>query len=221
VAIPSDIRRPLSRMRRAIAATMTQSSQVPQFTIERSARLDAVDERRSELAQLGVSISYQDFVVAAVAIALKIYPDVNSSFTDDFIIVHPSIHVGIAVAVPGGLVNPAVCHADDRSLPELAAERRRLTEAARSGKLTGDELFGATFSVSNLGPFGIERFTALVVPGQAAILAIGAAMANRDGPRVHLSLSCDHRVLDGVPAAEFLGATVDALEAPDRLGSIR
>jgi pyruvate dehydrogenase E2 component (dihydrolipoamide acetyltransferase) len=206
-------------MRRAIAETMTESSRVPQFTIERSARLDAVDERRTQLAQEGESISYQDFVVGAVARALKIHPGVNSSFTDDFIVVHSGIHVGMAVAVSGGLVSPAVRHADERSLPELAAERRRLTDGARSGKLTGDELFGATFSVSNLGPFGIERFTALVVPGQAAILAIGAVMANRDGPRVHLSLSCDHRVLDGVPAAEFLGATVDALEAPDRLGS--
>jgi pyruvate dehydrogenase E2 component (dihydrolipoamide acetyltransferase) len=221
VAVPPDVRRPLSRMRRAIAETMTQSSKVPQFTIERSARLDAVDERRSELAQKGFSISYQDFVVAALAIALKIHPDVNSSFTEDFIVVHPGIHIGIAVAVPGGLVSPAVRHADERSLPELAVERRRLSEGARSGKLTGDELFGATFSVSNLGPFGVERFTALVVPGQAAILAVGAVMPDRDGPRVHLSLSCDHRVLDGVPAAEFLGATVDALEAPDRLGSTR
>ena len=119
--------------------------------------------------------------------------------------------MGIAVALPDGLVAPAVLRADALSLPELAAERRRLTAAAQAGVLTPGELLSATFTVSNLGTFGVSRFRALVVPPQAAILAVGGL---RPDGTVTLALSCDHRVLDGAPGAEFLRDLTRSLVEP-------
>jgi pyruvate dehydrogenase E2 component (dihydrolipoamide acetyltransferase) len=208
-------RQPLSPMRRAIAATMTLSAQIPQFTLTRTVPFDAVDRERSRLKRVGANVSYQDFVVAAVAAALTEHRALNASFDGDAIVTHAGIHVGIAIALPDGLVSPAIIDADRRSVVKIAAERRRLTRAVHDGLLGGRELYGATFSVSNLGPYGVESFEALVIPPQAAILALGAVSGDTLGLRASVSLSCDHRVVDGVPAAAFLASFVAALANPD------
>ncbi len=200
---------PLSRMRRAIVRSMTASAQVPQFAIEIDARLAALAELRARLAADGVRVSYSDVLTAACAAALVAHPNVNASFDDDAIARHAEVNVGLAISLDDGLIAPAVLGADRLSLRELEAERVRLTAAARAGSLTAAEATAATFTISNLGPFGVTRFAALVVPPQAAILAVGGLTEER---RLALTLSSDHRVLDGAPAASFLADVVARLE---------
>jgi pyruvate dehydrogenase E2 component (dihydrolipoamide acetyltransferase) len=194
---------PLTPMRRAIAELMTASAHVPQFTLEATA---FVDRRKRSL-----EVSYSTVVLAGCARTLREFPVVNSSFDGDSLIEHVDINVGIAVALERGLIVPVIRRADRLSLHELDAERRRLVEAAREDRLGANDLIGGTFSVSNLGPLGIERFRALVLPPQAAIIAVGAVRQDR----LALSLSCDHRVLDGEPAARFLTGIVERLEHLD------
>jgi pyruvate dehydrogenase E2 component (dihydrolipoamide acetyltransferase) len=201
-------------MRRAIAETMTLSAQTPQFTLTRSFAVAAVDRARAQAP----GISYEDLIVAACARALRLHPDLNASWAQNEIIAHPRVNVGVAMAIPGGLVSPAILDADRRTPTEIRLERRRLRTAAESGRLRGEELFGATFSISNLGPLGVEQFQALVIPPQAAILAVGAVVESHDR-RINLALSCDHRVVDGAPAAMFLGSVIDLLDAPERLAA--
>ena len=200
---------PLSRMRRAIERSMGASAEVPQFTVEMEAQVDAIAQLRRDRAADGVRLSYSDVLTAACAAALSAHPQVNASFDGDAIVRHAEVNVGLAISLEDGLVAPAIRHADRRTLPELEAERVRLTQAAQAGKLTPDELTSATFTISNLGPFGVTRFRALVVPPQAAILAVGALTDDR---RIPLALSCDHRVLDGAPAARFLGDVVARMQ---------
>ena len=203
---------PLTRLRRAIAKSMTASALVPQFTVEQDVPFDEVQWwRRRRWKADGVRVSVAEVLTAATARALRAHPGVNASWTDDGVLLHADVNVGIAVALPDGLVAPAVLRADRLSLPELAAERRRLTAAAQAGVLTPGELLSATFTVSNLGTFGVSRFRALVVPPQAAILAVGGL---RPDGTVTLALSCDHRVLDGAPGAEFLRDLADSLAEP-------
>ncbi len=209
-----DSRQPLSKMRRAIIASMSLSAQVPQFTLDRLVDVTALSAMRDELKGPELPVSWEDLLVAACARALRQHPDVNASLDDDAIVRHPGINVGIATSVPGGLVSPAIVDADQRSLAELISERKRLREGANQGKLRGVELFGATFTISNLGPFGVDRFRALVIPPQAAILACGRVMETDGHPSLALTLSCDHRVLDGAPGAEFLATVRELLEEP-------
>ena len=129
----------------------------------------------------------------------------------------PEIHVGIATALADGLVSPAITNTDQRSLEELVSERKRLRAGAAEGKLRGVELFGATFTISNLGPFGIDRFRALVIPPQAAILAAGRVAEHGGRLTQSLTLSADHRVLDGAPGAQFLTTICGLLETPEWL----
>ena len=192
---------PLSRLRRAIAKSMSVSALVPQFTVEYEVPLGEVQGRRRRWTADGAQVSVADVLTAATARALRAHPQVNASWTDGAILQHADVNVGLAIALPDGLVAPAVMRADMLDLAALAAERRRLTAAAQAGVLTPDELLSATFTVSNLGTFGVSRFRALVVPPQAAILAVGGL---RPDGTVTLALSCDHRVLDGAPGAEFL-----------------
>ncbi|CAA9331975.1 MAG: hypothetical protein AVDCRST_MAG07-1827 [uncultured Frankineae bacterium] len=202
---------PLSRLRRAIAKSMTASALVPQFTVEHDVPLAALQARRAEWKAAGAPVSVADVLTAACARALRSHPDVNASWTDDGILQHPDVNVGLAIALPDGLVAPAVLRADTLHLGALAAERRRLTAAASAGLLTPAELLSATFTVSNLGTFGVSRFRALVVPPQAAILAVGGL---RPDGSMTLALSCDHRVLDGAPGAGFLGEVAHSLAEP-------
>ncbi|MGY1670838.1 2-oxo acid dehydrogenase subunit E2 [Geodermatophilus sp. SYSU D00710] len=198
---------PLSRLRRAVVRTVVASASVPQFTVERTVDVRAVQHLR---AAGGHRFSLSDALTAATAAALATHRRLNASWTDDGIVEHGAVNVGLAVAVEDGLVVPAIRDADRRSLDELAAERVRLTAAAHAGTLRPEDVFSATFTVSNLGPHGVHRFRALVLPPQAGILAVGAVV---DG-RLELALSCDHRVVDGAPAAGFLTDVADRLEDP-------
>jgi len=202
---------PLSRLRRAIAKSMSASALVPQFTVEYDVPFDAVAAYRSRWKSAGHGISVADVLTAACARALRAHPGINASWAETSILQHAEINLGLAVALPDGLVAPAVRSADTLDLGQLAGERKRLTLAAQEGRLTPDELLSATFTISNLGTFGVSRFQALVVPPQAAILAVGGV---RPDGTVALALSCDHRVLDGAPAAVFLRDLAASLTAP-------
>ena len=207
--IIEDQRRPLSRLRAAVAKTVTASAAVPQFTID-------YDVRTAALATLRKShrISWSDAIIAAAGRALRAYPRLNASWAHDAIVDHASVNVGVAIALEDGLVAPAVCNADRLSLIEIATERHRLTSAARNGVLTPADLFSATFTVSNLGSLGVARFSALVLPPQAAILAVSGI---NPGGVLRLTLTCDHRVVDGFPAGVFLRDLVARLEEPSWL----
>lgn len=210
----------LSKMRRAIVASMGLSAQIPQFTLERWVELGEASAVRDRLRARSLPASWEDLLIAATARALRAHPAVNASFDEDGIIEHPEINIGIATALADGLVSPAIRNADRCTFAELAAERRRLREGAAAGHLRGVELFGATFTISNLGPYGIDRFRALVIPPQAAILATGRLVERNGTPQIALSLSCDHRALDGAPAAMFLGTVCELLEEPEWMSEL-
>jgi pyruvate dehydrogenase E2 component (dihydrolipoamide acetyltransferase) len=206
---PTEVK--LSRLRRAIAKSMSASALVPQFTVEYDVPFGSVAAYRGRWKAAGHDISVADVLTAACARALRSHPGINASWAETSILQHADIHVGLAVALPDGLVAPAVRSADTLDLGQLAAERKRLALAAQEGRLTPDELLSATFTISNLGTFGVSRFRALVVPPQAAILAVGGL---RPDGTVSLALSCDHRVLDGAPAAMFLRDLAGSLTEP-------
>ena len=208
---------PLSRLRKAIAKSMTASALVPQFTVEYDVPFEAVAASRGRWKAAGHDVSVADVLTAACARALRAHPQVNASWAETSILQHAEVNVGLAVALPDGLVAPAVRSADALDLLQLAAERKRLTAAAQEGRLTPDELLSATFTISNLGTFGVSRFRALVVPPQAAILAVGGV---RPDGTVALALSCDHRVLDGAPAALFLRELASSLTEPGWLDQL-
>ena len=208
---------PLTRMRAAIAAAMTKSvREAPQFAIERDVDMTAANARRK-----AAGASYTDVVVSAAARALAKHPRLRSRFDGDAIVEPSAVHVGLAIAVEGGLIVPVIRDADRKDLATLAQDRERLEAGARGGKLTAPDLMGAVFSVSNLGSLGVDRFRALVNPPEAAILALGAIrdqVVARDGaavirPMVTLTLSVDHRVADGADAARFLADVVRELES--------
>jgi pyruvate dehydrogenase E2 component (dihydrolipoamide acetyltransferase) len=208
---------PLTRMRGAIARAMSASAAVPQFTLESDASLRALRAIRAETGLHEAGVSVTDYLLAACAGALTTHPRLNASFDEDAILEHVPINVAVAVSLDDGLIAPALRDADRLDLRALAAERARLTAAATAGALTPADVLSATFTISNLGSYGVRRFRALVVPPQAAILAVGAATAD---DAVALSLSCDHRVIDGAPAAIFLGDVVSALESEIWLRSV-
>jgi pyruvate dehydrogenase E2 component (dihydrolipoamide acetyltransferase) len=208
---------PLSRMRRAIAAAMSRSTrEAPQFSIERDVDMSAANARRK-----AAGASYTDVVVSAAAKALAAHPRLRSRFDGDAIVEVAGAHVGLAVAVTDGLLVPVIRDADSKDLAALVKEREHLEEGAHAGRLSADALTGAVFSVSNLGSLGVDRFTALVNPPEAAILAMGRVrdrVVARDGkaevrPVVTLTLSVDHRVADGADAARFLDDVATRLEA--------
>ncbi len=212
-------REPLTRMRRAVAEAMSRSNRdVPQFSISRDVDMGAADERRR-----AAGVSYTDIIVAACAAALRAHPRLRARFDGDAIVVGEGAHVGIAVALDEGLIVPVVRNADRKDLATLRREREALEAGARSGKLPADAIGDATLTVSNLGTFGVDRFTAIVNPPEAAILAVGRVaerVVARDGapavrPVVTLTLSVDHRVADGAEGARFLADVVKHLGGSD------
>lgn len=222
---------PFTGMRGVIARRMHASLQeTAQLTLGYEVRMDAVvhvrEQLKQELAGTDLPVpSLNDFVVRAAALALRAHPMLNATVGDDGVRPHTAIHVGLAVAVPGGLVVPVIRDAADRSLTGLAAETRALAQAARDGKLTLDRLEGGTFSVTTLGAYGVDFFTPILNPGNVAILGVGRL---RDGvewegevPRrtrvLTLSLTFDHRAVDGAPAAEYVKTVSGLLAAPLRL----
>lgn len=224
-----DQRIQLNNIRRITVARLTESQAVPHFFLSNVVDAEKLLTFRSEinagLAGKGVKISVNDLVVRSVAITLRAHPRVNSSWAGDSIIQHGRINVGVAVALEDGLIVPVVTDADRKTLGDISIETVALADRARAGRLKPTEFAGGTFTVSNLGMFGIDQFTAVLNPPEAAILAVGAAKAQpvlRDGqlinvPKMTITLTVDHRVVDGATAAAFLRDVVRVLEEPLRI----
>jgi pyruvate dehydrogenase E2 component (dihydrolipoamide acetyltransferase) len=182
-------------------------------------------EVNAGLAESGTKVSINDLVVRGCAVALRAHPGVNASWGGDTLVLHRHVNIGIAVSTPAGLVVPVILDADRKQLSTIAAETLELAGRARAGHLTVNEMTGGTFTVSNLGMFGIDQFTAVINPPEAAILAVGAATdvpVVRDGllvavPMLKITLTVDHRVLDGATAAAFLRDLTTILEQPLRI----
>jgi pyruvate dehydrogenase E2 component (dihydrolipoamide acetyltransferase) len=219
----------LSKMRRTIAQRMAASKrEIPHFYVtmeidmEESVRL----KKSLETTELfDEAITFNDIVIKACALALGRYPRMNASFENDGIRIHPSINVGMAVAVEDGLIVPVIRECQQLTLPEIARAAHRLVGKAAQGGFTADELSGATFSISNMGMLGVEHFSAVIVPPQAAILAVSAikerpVVRNGQlavGTTMMLTVSCDHRIVDGVVAGRFLQEMKRFLENPASL----
>jgi pyruvate dehydrogenase E2 component (dihydrolipoamide acetyltransferase) len=221
-------RRPLTRMQQTIARRMAQSrATVPDFELRSEIDMTALVKLRGQLREAAdTPPSYNDFIVKAAALALREFPRVNGSYLDGEIEEHQRINVGIAVAAEEALVVPTIFDADRKSVGEIAELSRELAAKVRDGSITPADLAGGTFSVSNLGMYGIDSFSAVVNAPQAAILAVGSLrlrpVAAADGTivarnTVHLSLACDHRILYGADGARFLRRLGDLLEQPLRL----
>ena len=215
---------PLTGIRRTIARRLTEAWTVPVFQLQVSADMEEANAVVAAARELhpDVKVSVTDLLTKICASALVRHPDVNVSFTDEALLRHPSANVGIAVAAPQGLVVPVVKGAERLSLAEIAAVRADLVERARDQKLKGEDMAGGTFTISNLGMFGVESFIAVLNPPQAAILAVGATddrPVARDGdvvvrPTMTMTLTVDHRAVDGAPAADFLRTVKAMLEQP-------
>ena len=218
---------PASQMRKTIAKRLATSiGPVPTFylTIEVDVRrlLETRERVNERLAASGEKTSINDFIIKATAEALRRHPEVNASWGENVIRRHGRVHVGVAVAVEDGLITPVVRDADLKGVAQIAREVRDLAARARQRKLTPEEYTGATFSVSNLGMFGIVEFTAIINPPEAGILAIGQVEEKpvvENGevvvrPRMRVTMSCDHRVVDGATGARFLQTLKDFLEEP-------
>jgi len=216
---------PLTPIRRAIASRMVQSkAPVPHFYLTLDADMTRAQELRASLNahDESLKLSFTDILIKACALTLPKHPYVNASFAGDKIQFHREVHVGIAVALEDGLITPVLRDVHRKGLGEIAKGARELAERARNRKLKAEELSGATFTISNLGMFGIEEFSAIIVPPEAAILAVGAIQqvpTAEEGrvvvrPRMRVTLSCDHRVIDGATGARFLADLKKLLEAP-------
>jgi pyruvate dehydrogenase E2 component (dihydrolipoamide acetyltransferase) len=230
----------LTRTQQTIARRMAESkATIPHFSIRTDVDMEKCVKLRSALKRLthsedpsgspaasaaGVP-TYNDMVVKASAIALREYPHANGGYRDGRLLLNSRINVGVAVAAEGALVVPTVFDAEEKSLGEIARETRALAERVRAGTVTPPELGGGTFTVSNLGMFGVTSFTAIINPPQAAILSVGALEPRavvRDGEIVSrhtmtLTLACDHRILYGADAAQFLARIRELLETPSSL----
>jgi pyruvate dehydrogenase E2 component (dihydrolipoamide acetyltransferase) len=217
----------LTRLQQTIARRMAESkATAPEFVITCEVDMGEAVEFRKQLKSAagegGVAPSFNDFVVKASALALKEYPRANGAYRDGKFELYSRVNVGIAVAGQDALVVPTIFDADRKSLGEIARDARALAERVRAGAITPPELSSGTFSVSNLGMFGIKRFVAVINPPQAAILAVGEMTPRpvvRDGevavrPIMELTLTCDHRILYGADAAQFLGRIRERLENP-------
>jgi len=199
----------LTGLRRGTVRSMSVSATVPQFTLQRDVPTAGLRELRKTLKSGSRRATLTDVITMACARALREHPGVNASYGDDCVIVHERVNIGLALALDDGLTVPVILDADALGLEGLAVERLRLAEAARTRALRAEEIFAGTFSISNLGPLGVDRFQALVLPPQAAILAVGSL---RD--TVSLSGSFDHRAVDGAPAARFLATIAKLLAEP-------
>ena len=211
----------LSLMRRAMARRMVEATSVPCFYLRVTADITDLLDRRATLREAagGRRVpTVNDAIVRAAAVALRAHPEVNASFSDGSVIVHPRVNVGIAIAVEGGLVAPAIYDADTKDLAAISAATREAADLAARRRLGRDILADATFTVSNLGMFGIEDFDPIINPPQAAILGVGAAISGpADRSTVRLTLGCDHRVLTGAEGAVFLTHIEKALGNPDEI----
>jgi pyruvate dehydrogenase E2 component (dihydrolipoamide acetyltransferase) len=212
---------PLSRMRAAIARTVSEAWRtIPHFSVTMA--IDMAEEVRRELKASGTPVSLNDMVIKAASLALAKFPLINASFTGEAIVTHYEINIGIAVSLPDGLLVPVIKGCGKLSLKEIAQESRRLVGSARSGRISETDITGGTFSISNLGMYGVKQFFAVIHPPQAAILAVGAvndvvALQNAQpqaARMMEVTLSADHRIVDGAYAAGFLQELKQVLENP-------
>lgn len=216
---------PLSPMRKVIAQRLQQSKTwVPHFYVTQEMNVEALIGVRDQLKEGGIKVTFNDLIVRATALTLKEHPEVNSGFNSvsQSIIRFQTIDISIAVSVPAGLITPIVRHADYKNVGQISVEVRALAEKAKAGKLSREEYVGGSFTISNLGMFGITEFKGIINPPQAAILCIGGV---QDKPVVHaghvvpgktmtLTLSADHRVIDGADGAKFMKTLQRFLENP-------
>jgi pyruvate dehydrogenase E2 component (dihydrolipoyllysine-residue acetyltransferase) len=224
-APPGEVDRiPLSNIRKTIARRLTEAWQIPVFQLQASADMTRVNALVARLRERDpdVRITVTDVLTKVCAQALMRHREVNAEFTEDAILLHPSANVGLAVAAPQGLVVPVIRSAERLSLTEIAGVRADVVGRAREAKLRAEDLEGGTFTISNLGMYAVERFTAVLNPPQAAIVAVGATeerVVPVDGetvvrPMVTLTGTFDHRAVDGAPAAAFLQTLKESLEDP-------
>jgi pyruvate dehydrogenase E2 component (dihydrolipoamide acetyltransferase) len=216
----------LSQMRKAIARRMAQANtEIPHFYLTIVIAMDRVAAMRDELTAAEIKVSFNDFIVLGCAKALRAHPEVNAFWNGTTIVRRGDVHIGIAVALEEGLVVPVIRNTDTLSLSRIAETARELGGKAKNKQLDVNALSGSTFTVSNLGMFGIEAFAAVVNPGEGAILAVGGIADEAvvedgkltAGKRMRVTLSCDHRVMDGAQGAKFLATLKGMLEHPMRL----
>jgi pyruvate dehydrogenase E2 component (dihydrolipoamide acetyltransferase) len=216
---------PLTQIRKTIARRLAESiGPVPTFYLTAELDMERVAEMRGAMAQLGdeYKVSFNDIVLKAVAVALHQHPECNAHWLGDAIRYWDRVHLGMAVAIDDGLITPVIFDAHLKGLRDIATESRDLAKRARDRKLKPDEYTGSTFSVSNLGMFGIDQFTAIINPPEAGILAIGGIEQKPvviDGQivprrRMRVTMSCDHRVIDGALGAKFLQTLRRLIENP-------
>jgi len=218
---------PVTQMRKTIARRLATSiGPVPTFYLTVEVDMDRMLEVRKQINQRleaqGIRVSINDLLIKAVASALARHPEVNASWGDSVIHQYGRVHIGVAVAIEDGLITPVIRDADRKGVAQIATEIRELAGRARERKLAPEEYTGATFSISNLGMFGIQEFTAIINPPESAILAVGTVEEKpvvEDGEvvvrsRMRLTMSCDHRVIDGATGAQFLQTLRDNLEEP-------
>ena len=218
---------PLDGMRRTVARRLTDSFRdIPHFPLSIDLEVEALIAARAQinaaLEKTGAKVSLNDMLIKTVAVALKRVPEANASYTPDGIALHHHADIAVAVAVEGGLITPIVRAAETKGLAQIASETRDLAERARARKLKPEEFQGGTFTVSNLGMFGIRSFSSIINPPQGAILSVGAAekrpVARGDelavATVISLTLTCDHRVIDGAIGARFLAALREMVAEP-------
>lgn len=217
---------PLSRMRSAIARTTSDSWRtIPHFYLTREIEMERAELAITGLKGEGVAVSLNALILSAAAQALVAFPSLNAGYIDGGIVSYPDVNLAFAVALEGGLQMPVIRDAGGKGVRELTTESSRLAERAREGRLAVDEISGGSFSVSNLGMYGVDSLASIIMPGQAAIMGIGA-VAERPLARngaveiarlMTVTLSCDHRIVDGVTAAAFLNTFKQLLEHPSQL----
>lgn len=215
----------LSPMRKVIARRLQESKTfIPHFYVVQEVRADKIVDLAQQLKTMGLKLSFNDFVMRASVLALKEHPEINSGFhaAAQSIIRFETIDISFAVSIPDGLITPIVRYADCKSIAEVSLEVKALAKKAREGKLSREEYTGGSFTVSNLGMYGISEFNAILNPPQAAILAVGGIEEKPvveegkvvPGKTMKLTLSVDHRVIDGAEAAKFLKTIQKYLESP-------
>jgi pyruvate dehydrogenase E2 component (dihydrolipoamide acetyltransferase) len=203
----------LSPMRRAIARRMTQSKQTtPHFYVTIEIAMDRTLELKNRLEKDGCKVSVTDILTRAAALTLREFPKINASYIGEKVCNYQKIHIGLAVGLEEGILTPVIRDADQKTVAQIATESRKLIERAKTRKITPEEYTGSTFSLSNLGMFDVDNFIAIIQPGEGAVLAVGSIKEVAvitdgkvtSGRHMKVTLSCDHRVIDGLQAAQFL-----------------
>jgi pyruvate dehydrogenase E2 component (dihydrolipoamide acetyltransferase) len=223
-AVPAGQELPVSNMRKTIARRLSESLfTAPHFYVTVEVDMDAAVSLREQIQKAEeVKVSFNDLIVKACAKALTRFPMVNASWQGDKITTHAEVSIGIAVSIPDGLITPVVRNADRKSVVDISREVKDLAGRAREKKLRPEEYMGSTFTISNLGMFDVEEFTAIINPPESAILAVGSVQKVpvvvgdeiRPGHRMKVTLSSDHRVIDGALAAQFLAEVRRLLQSP-------